>query len=131
LSFFRIWNLIRILNKFEKRVQTRKKSWIRYIAILRCAWCTSASWQVLIVNCLFVGLFSLFHCSRFFKFFFDNAFCFLQGTFRCGLCGKVLSCQGSFNRHRLVHTENKPYKCRFCPSAFREAGKRVKLTSYL
>ena len=36
-----------------------------------------------------------------------------------------MSCQGSFNRHRNVHMDNKPHKCRFCPSAFREASKRV------
>ena len=45
--------------------------------------------------------------------------------FKCGVCGKVLSCRGSFERHSRMHQDAKPYKCSYCPKTFREACKKV------
>jgi len=44
--------------------------------------------------------------------------------FKCGVCSKVLSCKGSFDRHSRMHQNAKPYKCSFCPKTFREACKK-------
>jgi len=44
--------------------------------------------------------------------------------FKCGVCAKVLSCRGSFERHSRMHQDAKPYKCSFCPKTFREACKK-------
>jgi len=44
--------------------------------------------------------------------------------FKCGVCAKVLSCRGSFERHSRMHQDTKPYKCSFCPKTFREACKK-------
>jgi len=44
--------------------------------------------------------------------------------FKCGVCAKVLSCKGSFERHSRMHQDAKPYKCSFCPKTFREACKK-------
>ena len=45
--------------------------------------------------------------------------------FKCGVCGKVLSCRGSYERHSRMHADTKPYQCSFCPKTFREACKKV------
>jgi len=44
--------------------------------------------------------------------------------FKCGVCAKVLSCRGSFERHSRMHEDTKPYQCSFCPKTFREACKK-------
>jgi len=44
--------------------------------------------------------------------------------FKCGVCSKVLSCRGSYERHSRMHQDAKPYKCSFCPKTFREACKK-------
>jgi len=45
--------------------------------------------------------------------------------FKCDVCGKVLSCRGSFDRHKRMHTNTNPYKCSHCPKTFREACKKA------
>jgi len=44
--------------------------------------------------------------------------------FKCGVCGKVLSCRGSFERHSRMHTDANPFKCSYCPKTFRESCKK-------
>jgi len=47
-----------------------------------------------------------------------------KGRFKCGICSKVLSCQGSLERHKKIHLDDRPHKCQFCPKMFRESGKK-------
>ncbi len=44
------------------------------------------------------------------------------GKFPCKLCQKVLSTKQTLASHMLVHTGEKPYKCDFCPMAYRDRG---------
>jgi len=46
-------------------------------------------------------------------------------VFKCGVCNKVLSCRGSFERHSRMHRDSKPFKCAFCPKSFGEACKKA------
>jgi len=46
-------------------------------------------------------------------------------VFKCGVCSKVLSCRGSFERHSRMHRDSKPFKCAFCPKTFGEACKKA------
>lgn len=46
-----------------------------------------------------------------------------KGVFKCDICKRVLSCQGSLERHKRIHIGDKPYKCRFCSKSFGESGK--------
>lgn len=45
--------------------------------------------------------------------------------FKCGVCSKVLSCRGSYERHTRMHQDSKPYKCSHCPKTFGEACKKA------
>lgn len=46
-------------------------------------------------------------------------------VFKCGICSKVLSCRGSYERHSRMHQDSKPYKCSHCPKTFGEACKKA------
>jgi len=46
-------------------------------------------------------------------------------AYKCAVCGKVLSCKGSYERHSRMHQDQKPYKCSYCPKTFREACKKT------
>lgn len=46
-------------------------------------------------------------------------------VFKCGVCNKVLSCRGSYERHTRMHQDSKPYKCSYCPKTFVEACKKA------
>lgn len=38
--------------------------------------------------------------------------------YRCGTCGKVFNQSGNLNRHRVVHTRERPFKCTICGKGF-------------
>ena len=42
--------------------------------------------------------------------------------FQCNVCKLQLSSKANMNRHRLLHTGEKPFKCNHCDEAFRQIG---------
>ncbi|XP_076278312.1 uncharacterized protein LOC143208108 isoform X2 [Lasioglossum baleicum] len=48
--------------------------------------------------------------------------CSVEDDFSCGVCNKVLSSASSLDRHVLVHSGERPFKCKFCEMAFTTNG---------
>ena len=36
----------------------------------------------------------------------------------CGVCGKAFRCAADLRAHAVVHTREKPFKCKVCSAAF-------------
>jgi uncharacterized Zn-finger protein len=41
--------------------------------------------------------------------------------FSCDICGKVLSSKGNLKKHKVVHSNVKPWQCKECPMTFNQA----------
>ncbi|KAJ1524580.1 hypothetical protein ONE63_011066 [Megalurothrips usitatus] len=41
------------------------------------------------------------------------------GMFACNLCGKTLGCKSSLERHRLVHSQQRPHACELCDARYK------------
>ena len=45
-----------------------------------------------------------------------------QKKCRCDVCGKGFSCNQRLSEHLNIHTEEKPFKCRYCSASFASRG---------
>ena len=43
--------------------------------------------------------------------------------FECNHCGKVLSTVKNLKQHKMIHTREKPFKCKFCDTSFNQAAR--------
>lgn len=41
-------------------------------------------------------------------------------VYSCEICGRIFSYSSSLQKHRLVHTGEKPYTCSICGQSFRQ-----------
>ena len=42
------------------------------------------------------------------------------GQYACPFCNRVSAHSGSIKRHILIHTGEKPFKCKYCPMSCRQ-----------
>eukprot|EP00039_Didymoeca_costata_P001621 m.53855 g.53855 ORF g.53855 m.53855 type:complete len:349 (+) comp10884_c0_seq3:245-1291(+) len=41
-----------------------------------------------------------------------------SAKYQCDICGKIFNQSGNLNRHRVVHTRERPFKCQICGKGF-------------
>jgi len=45
--------------------------------------------------------------------------CNIAKAYKCTLCEKMFSCNGNLTKHKVLHTDEKPYSCLLCGMSFR------------
>eukprot|EP01147_Barroeca_monosierra_P010690 gene10691-2789_t len=51
---------------------------------------------------------------------------FVDDRYVCEVCNKAFTSSSNLNRHRRIHTGDKPYKCQYCGAAFNNSSNRRK-----
>ena len=49
---------------------------------------------------------------------------FQNGRYKCDVCFKNFYARSDFKKHRRTHTQERPYKCQFCPKKFNQIANR-------
>lgn len=52
------------------------------------------------------------------NYFSDEAYMPLSGMFPCHFCNKAFTFKSVLDRHMLIHTGERPYRCPLCPASF-------------
>ena len=51
--------------------------------------------------------------------------------YECETCGKSFSCPSHLKRHTIMHTDEKPFTCDYCPKEFRRKYDRNRHVKYV